>query len=289
VGSTGNLGLSIGIMAAALGFNTIVHMSSDAKEWKKARLRKRGVEVVEHTGDFGAAVAAGRSDAMKSERAYFVDDENSPDLFLGYSVAALRLARQLNEAGVVVDEAHPLFVYVPCGVGGAPGGISFGLRQLFGDSVHVFFAEPVASPCMLVRLALGGGKPLSVRDIGLDNKTEADGLAVAQCSEFIAEIITPIVSGIFTVPDEQLLSDLYVLNATEELKVEPSATAGFQGPNWLLRSDVGRQYLEAHHISRPEKSTHVLWTTGGSFVPDEEFQKFYERGREEYLLKASLR
>lgn len=280
VGSTGNLGLSIGVMAAALGFQVAVHMSFDAKPWKKARLRAHGVEVIEHDGDYGEAVALGRARAASQPDTYFVDDENSEHLFLGYSVAAIRLQSQLLSHGVSVDAQHPLFVYLPCGVGGAPGGITFGLRHVFGDHVHCFFAEPAASPCMLIRLAADEDRPIDVRDVGLDNCTEADGLAVGRASELVARMIKPLVSGLFTVADDDLFKDLYLLERAEGLRVEPSAAAGFRGPRWLLESALGEHYLIKHDLlGRVEDATHVLWTTGGALVPDEEYHQFHERGR----------
>lgn len=286
VGSTGNLGLAIGVMAAGLGFQAEVHMSADAKDWKKERLRTRGVKVIEHAGDYAQAVAAGRASALADPSGHFVDDERSLSLFLGYTAAAPEFARQLAAAGRTVDAAHPLFVYLPCGVGGAPGGIAYGLSRIYGDHVHCFFAEPTASPSFLVRLLAGTpalphlGPAASVYDLGLDNRTEADGLAVPQASELAVGIVGPLVGGAYTVCDQELFRHLYLVFATEGLRIEPSAAAGLSGPRMLLDTPQGQHYLRSHGLqAHLERATHVAWTTGGLFVPDGEFEHFVARGK----------
>ncbi|HUH39315.1 MAG TPA: D-serine ammonia-lyase, partial [Castellaniella sp.] len=270
VGSTGNLGMAIGLIGTGLGFRSVVHMSADAKAWKKDRLRKHGITVVEHPGDYAAAVAGGRAEARADSRIHFVDDEQSEALFLGYAAAAHELVEQLQAAGRSVDALHPLFVYLPCGVGGAPGGISYGLKRLLGPHVHCFFAEPVASPCMLVQLAAGTALPVPVQALGLDNHTEADGLAVAQASPLVAPIMARLLAGVFTVDDDTLFRDALALEQAEGIAIEPSAAAGLRGPRWLVGTPRGRRYLQRHNLTPVAAgATHVVWSTGGSLVPED--------------------
>lgn len=280
VGSTGNLGLSIGVAASRLGFRAAVHMSADAKEWKKERLRRRGVEVVEHAGDYEQAVAAGRAQAASDPFCHFVDDERSLSLLQGYSAAAPALQRQLAAAGITVDATHPLFVYLPCGVGGAPAGITFGLRQLLGPQVHCFFAEPVQSPCFLAQMLAGPHDHPSVYDWGLTNQTEADGLAVPRASLLAASLMHPLLSGIFTVQDATMFQHLAWAHDTEGLRIEPSAAAGFSGPAMLTGTLAGRAWLRAQGLeAHLPRATHLAWTTGGLFVPEAEYDLFLQRGR----------
>nr|WP_320191444.1 D-serine ammonia-lyase [uncultured Desulfobacter sp.] len=279
VGSTGNLGLSIGIMGAALGFKVVVHMSADAALWKKERLRQCGVTVVEYETDYSRAVAAGRKQARSDPNMHFIDDENSLDLLLGYATAAGRLKDQFDASGRGVDRAHPLFVYLPCGVGGAPGGITLGLKLVFGDHVHCFFAEPTASPCMLIGLMTGLHDKISVQDFGLSNITDADGLAVGRPSGLVGKTLGALISGSYTVTDKTLYRLLHTMADQESIFLEPSAVAGLSGPWGVLNSSEGKSYLHRQGIvENMERATHIIWATGGGMVPEPVMQLYYKKG-----------
>lgn len=273
VGSTGNLGLSIGIMSAAVGYRVIVHMSADAKQWKKEMLRSRGVTVVEYQSDYSEAVKRGRALSEADPKSYFVDDENSVELFLGYAVAAKRLKAQLEEKDIAVDKSHPLFVYIPCGVGGAPGGVAFGLRLLFGDNVHIFFAEPTQAPCMLLGMASGLNGDICVQDVGLTGQTHADGLAVGRPSGFVGRMMKGILAGGVTLDDHKLYDYMRGLLNSEGIFIEPSACAAFEGP--LRLCSGGKEYIERHGLDM-DKAVHVCWATGGRLVPEEIRRKYIE-------------
>ncbi|MHC1788432.1 D-serine ammonia-lyase [Solidesulfovibrio sp.] len=269
VGSTGNLGLSIGIFGRALGFGVTVHMSAEARAWKKAMLRRVGATVVEHPGDYAAACSVAREEAARSPRLHFIDDENSLDLLLGYAVAGLRLPQQLAACRIAISPEHPLCLHLPCGVGGAPGGIALGARLTLGDVALAFCVEPTKAPALLLGLATGRHGGVSAAEYDLTGRTVADGLAVSRPSDLVCRLMVPVLDGVHTVGDAAMLGHVAEAWNDEALRLEPSAAAALAGPLAVCRAKLPAL------AGRP--ATHICWATGGSLLPDAEFAALLAR------------
>ncbi len=127
---------------------------------------------------------------------------------------------------------------------------------------------------MLLGLMTGLHDKIAVQDIGIDNVTDADGLAVGRPSGFVGKTIEPFLSGNYTVSDEELYRLLKELADTENIYLEPSALAGMMGPVKVFKEDT---YLKKQQlIEKMKKGTHIVWGTGGSMVPEDVMNGYYK-------------
>lgn len=165
--------------------------------------------------------------------------------------------------------AEPEFV-------GAPGGVTYGIKQIFGDNVHCFFTEPTHACCMMLGMATGLHDGISVKEFGIDGRTDADGLAVGRPSAFVGRVIQPMLSGIATIQDNKLYDLMRGLLNEEDIFIEPSSCAAFAA---LIRPEDMKKYIQEQGLeNKMKQATHIAWATGGRMVPEETREIYIKTG-----------
>jgi D-serine dehydratase len=114
---------------------------------------------------------------------------------------------------------------------------------------------------MLLGVHTGLHDAISVQDLGIDNLTAADGLAVGRASGFVGRAMQRLIDGYYTLNDQRLYDMLRWLSDAENIQLEPSALAGMYGA--VLVSQAS-DYLNMRHFSEQqlEQATHLVWATG---------------------------
>ena len=129
---------------------------------------------------------------------------------------------------------------------------------------------------MLLGMATGLHDGVSVKDFGIDGRTEADGLAVGRPSAFVGRVVEPVLSGIATVEDGKLYDLMRGMLKEEDIFIEPSACASFGA---LIRPEDLKEYIRREGLEgKMDQAVHIAWATGGCMVPEET--------RNEYLVKG---
>jgi D-serine dehydratase len=275
VGSTGNLGMSIGIMSARLGFRVTVHMSADAREWKKRKLREHGAIVVEYAEDYGVAVEQGRKEAERDPACFFIDDENSRTLFLGYAVAGERVKKQFDEMGLWWTPTIRCLSTCLAASVAAPAG-----WPLASSSRSVTTFTAVAEPTHSLHAARGphrlarchcGARPWH-RQPHCGRRPRG-----GRASGFVGRAMERLLAGFYTLSDQEMYDLLDSWPALSR-----SSSSLLRWPAWQARG-ASRPTLSGRPVragcSQNGRATHLVWATGGGMVPAEEMEKYLASAR----------
>ncbi len=154
-GSSGNTGVAIACIAAALGYSAVIVMPDSASQAKIREIRAFGAEVVHTPAVFGTrrAYAEACRVAERIPNAFVPDQSRNP---ANPAIHAEATGPELWEAA---DGRVDVFV-AGVGTGGTITGVAEYLRRQMPD-VEVVAVEPSASP------VLSGGKPGPHRLVGI--------------------------------------------------------------------------------------------------------------------------
>lgn len=244
-----------------LGFHVDNEVQENAPDWLKMLLEEKVPE----------------TENEQERPTILIDTLEDEDIFFGHATAALRLKMQLFKAGVEVDLDHPLFVYIPCKSGMACGGLTYGLRQTFGDGVHCFGVETQPSGGIIKALQSyteqeSDDVAADAESMQMDMETETPDI-----SSFSVQMMHSLLSGCMTSDAEWQKQYQTQLYKQEHIFMSPASCAGFDALRQVTVDDSFRDYLVRHRLEeKMSQATHIVWGTSGGYIPEEEQRKMLD-------------
>jgi threonine dehydratase len=219
----GNHGQSVAFAAARAGLPAVILVPRGNSEEKNAAMRALGAEVVEHGGDFQAALERARS--LADERGLLFVPSFAPALVRGVASYALELFRG----------APPLDrVYVPIGLGSGICGV-LAARDALGLATEVVGVCSAGAPSYA--LSFAAREPVATERA----ETMADGLACRVPVEEALERIFAGAADVVTVTDAEIRAAMRALFSDTHNVAEGAGAAALAAALKERAANAGRR------------------------------------------------
>ena len=205
--SSGNHGIAVAYCSRLRGKQCTIVVPETAVKEKVDVIKEYGAEVVKF-GRYHSDREAKAREIAGQTGAIFVPPFNDPDIIAGQGTCGLEIAQQLDDFDSVI---------VPVGGGGLISGISIAIKSL-KPSARVYGVEPTGAAKM--EASLNAGKIIMIDE----PKSIADGLIPASVGDLTLEACQKNVDGMFSVPDDEILSAMKLLIEEAHIFPEPSGS-----------------------------------------------------------------
>jgi threonine dehydratase len=198
--SAGNHAQGVAWASRQLGVKAMIVMPKGAALVKVQNTRALGAEVQFEGETFEEAFAAARELEKKTGR-IFVHAYEDPYVIAGQGTVALEILEQLPDVDAVFSSI---------GGGGLLSGTAIALRELRPET-KIYGCQASGAGSMVE--SIKQGKAIRLPKV----ETFADGIAVAQASEKMRELLAPRLDGCFMADDEAIV--MAILTLLEKAKV----------------------------------------------------------------------
>ena len=203
--SAGNHAQGVAYAARECGAKAVIVMPTTTPLIKVNRTKALGAEVILHGDVYDDAAAW--ADKLARENGYtFIHPFDDPDVATGQGTIAMEIMRDLPLVDIIL---------VPVGGGGLATGVSV-LAGYLKPGIKVIGVEPEGAACL--KASFEAGKVVTLPAVN----TIADGTAVKTPGSRISPWLQKNLSGIITVPDQELVTAFLDMVENHKMVVENS-------------------------------------------------------------------